>query len=82
MSGRRVAIVAGGSTPFVKAGKTFKELGPLRLACHAVSPKTAKLPKSWLGVFFGGVRELNHEWRNKEELPRKPVGMLVASTGR
>ncbi len=34
---KRVAIVAGGRTPFVKAGKTFKDLGPLRLACHAVS---------------------------------------------
>ena len=26
MSGRLVAIVAGGRTPFVKAGKTFKDL--------------------------------------------------------
>ena len=34
---KRVAIVAGGRTPFVKAGKTFKDLGPLKLACHAVS---------------------------------------------
>ncbi len=34
---KRVAIVAGGRTPFVKAGKTFKDLGPLRLGCHAVS---------------------------------------------
>ncbi len=33
---RRVAIVAGGRTPFVKAGKAFKDLGPLKLACHAV----------------------------------------------
>ena len=34
---RRVAIVAGGRTPFVKAGKASKELGPLNLAIHAVS---------------------------------------------
>ncbi len=33
---RRVAVVAGGRTPFVKAGKAFKDLGPLKLACHAV----------------------------------------------
>ena len=37
MSTRRVAIVAGGRTPFVKAGKAFADLGPLRLATHAVS---------------------------------------------
>ena len=36
MKERRVAIVAGGRTPFMKAGKTFKDLGPLQLACHAV----------------------------------------------
>ncbi len=36
MSERRVAIVAGGRTPFVKAGKAFNDLGPLKLACHAV----------------------------------------------
>ena len=33
---QRVAIVAGCRTPFVKAGKAFKELGPLKLAVHAV----------------------------------------------
>ncbi len=36
MSERRVAIIAGGRTPFVKAGKAFKDLGPLKLACHTV----------------------------------------------
>ena len=36
MSKRRVAIVAGGRTPFVRAGKAFKDLGPLKLASHAV----------------------------------------------
>jgi len=35
MSHRRVAIVAGRRTPFVKAGKAFKDLGPLKLATHA-----------------------------------------------
>ena len=33
----RVAIVAGGRTPFVKAGKAFKDLGPLALARHSVT---------------------------------------------
>ena len=33
---RRVAIVAGVRTPFVKAGKVFKDLGPLELARHSV----------------------------------------------
>ena len=33
----RIAIVAGGRTPFVKAGKAFKDLGPLKLGSHAVS---------------------------------------------
>ena len=32
----RVAIVAGMRTPFVKAGKAFKDLGPLRLARESV----------------------------------------------
>ena len=36
MSEQRVAIIAGGRTPFVKAGKDFKDLGPLKLACHTV----------------------------------------------
>lgn len=36
MSTRRVAIVAGGRTPFVKAGKAFVGLGPLRLATHSI----------------------------------------------
>ncbi len=37
MSGRRVAVVAGGRTPFIKAGKAFSDLGPLKLATHAVT---------------------------------------------
>ena len=33
---KRVAIVAGMRTPFVKAGKDFNELGPLKLGVHSV----------------------------------------------
>ena len=36
MAERRVAIVAGARTPFVKAGKSFASMGPLALARHAV----------------------------------------------
>ena len=36
MNMRRVAIVAGGRTPFVKTGKAFKDLGPLKLGIHVV----------------------------------------------
>ena len=32
----RVAVVAGMRTPFVKSGKAFKDLGPLRLARESV----------------------------------------------
>jgi len=33
----RIAIVAGRRTPFAKAGKAFKDQGPLKLGSHAVS---------------------------------------------
>jgi len=33
---KRVAIIAGMRTPFVKAGKDFKKLGPFELGVHAV----------------------------------------------
>ena len=36
MSDRRVAVVAGGRTPLVKAGKAFAQLSPLPLASHSV----------------------------------------------
>ena len=36
MTEKRVAIVAGARTPFVKAGKAFASLSPLELAKHAV----------------------------------------------
>lgn len=35
--GNRVAVIAGARTPFVKSGKQFKDLGPLRLAREVVS---------------------------------------------
>ena len=37
MNTKRVAVVAGARTPFVKAGKAFAGLGPLALATHAVT---------------------------------------------
>lgn len=35
-SNRRVALVTGARTPFIKAGRAFKDLGPLALGTHAV----------------------------------------------
>ena len=32
----RTAIIAGGRTPFVKAGKALAKYGPLALATHAI----------------------------------------------
>ncbi len=44
---RRVAIVAGARTPFVKAGKELAGHGPLALAKHATSMSwTARLRRS------------------------------------
>jgi acetyl-CoA acetyltransferase family protein len=37
MPERRVAIVAGGRTPFAKSGTAFAKLGPLALAKHALA---------------------------------------------
>lgn len=42
MSTKRVAVVAGARTPFVKAGKAFAGLGPLVLAMHAVQGLIAR----------------------------------------
>ncbi len=55
---RRVAIVAGGRTPFVKAGKDFVRLGPLRLATHAVKELVARSgvdPKAIDALALGAV---------------------------
>lgn len=37
MDQKRVAVVAGSRTPFVKAGKAFADLGPLELAKYSVN---------------------------------------------
>ena len=36
MTPKRVAIVAGGRTPFIKSGKAFAEVDSLAMAVHAV----------------------------------------------
>jgi acetyl-CoA acetyltransferase family protein len=41
---KRVAIVAGMRTPFVRAGTHFKELGPLKLGVHSVKGLLEKVP--------------------------------------
>jgi acetyl-CoA acetyltransferase family protein len=50
MNGRRVAIVAGGRTPFAKAGTAFAKLGPLALAKHAVTGLLARRDVDPVGV--------------------------------
>ena len=58
MSSRRVAIVAGRRTPFVKAGKAFGELGPLALAQHTVIGLLERHdvdPASVEAIAFGAV---------------------------
>lgn len=42
MNLNRVAIVAGGRTPFVKSGKAFKDFGPLAMANHVVQELTRR----------------------------------------
>ena len=39
----RVAIISGMRTPFVKAGKNFKDLGPLKLGVHSVKGLLEKI---------------------------------------
>jgi acetyl-CoA acetyltransferase family protein len=55
---KRVAIVAGIRTPFVKAGKDFSELGPLKLGIHTVRgllEKTKIDPGMIEAIAFGVV---------------------------
>ena len=55
---KRVAIVAGMRTPFVKAGKDFSELGPLKLGVHAVRGLLDKVqidPGTIEAIAFGVV---------------------------
>ena len=58
MADHRVAIVAGGRTPFVKAGKAFRDLGPLSLAKHAVTELLARHdldPSGIDAIVYGAV---------------------------
>lgn len=55
---KRVAIIAGMRTPFVKAGTHFKELGPLKLGVHSVKgllEKTQIDPGIIEAIAFGVV---------------------------
>jgi acetyl-CoA acetyltransferase family protein len=58
MQNNRVAIIAGGRTPFVGSGKAYKHLGPLALATHAVRSlihKTDLDPHTVEAITFGAV---------------------------
>lgn len=53
----RVAVIAGARTPFVKSGKAFKDLGPLRLAAHAVRGliDRHRIDPGWIDALSMGV---------------------------
>ena len=53
MPRRRVAIVAGGRTPFVRAGRAFAEIDSLGMAVHAVCGmlKRAEIDPKLMGVY-------------------------------
>lgn len=84
----RVAIVAGTRTPFVKAGKAFKDLGPLALARAAVGGLIERHhldPASIESLVFGvtipepGRPNLAREIVFSENLPRSIEAQTIAS---
>jgi len=88
MSERRVAIVAGTRTPFVKAGKAFMELGPLRLGREAVRgllQRHAVDPEGVEAVAFGvvvpepGKPNLAREVVFEEKLPESIEAQTISS---
>ena len=88
MSERRVAIVAGARTPFVKAGKAFKDLGPQRLANHAVrglvdkhGVDVEKIEALVFGVVVPerGKPNLAREIVLETELPKKIEAQTISS---
>ncbi len=86
--GRRVAIVAGIRTPFVKAGKDFQKLGPLALARHCVlglverhdiDPGTIQALVYGVTVREPGRPNLAREIVLESDLPRSIEAQTIAS---
>ena len=83
-----VAIVAGTRTPFVKAGKAFKDLGPLRLAresvrglleTHDVAPDLIESIAYGVVVSEPGKPNLAREIVFEERLPREIEAQTISS---
>ncbi len=85
---RRVAVVAGVRTPFVKAGGSFKNFGPLELAKHSLKGLLTQHqidPECIESIAFGAVipepgkPNLAREIVLENGLPRKIEGQTVSS---
>ncbi len=84
----RVAVVAGMRTPFVKSGKAFKDLGPLRLARESVRGllETHEIvPESIDSLVYGvvvaepGKPNLARELVFEEQLPSEIEAHTISS---
>ena len=84
----RVAIVAGMRTPFVKSGKAFKELGPLKLAresvrglieTHDVDPESIEALVYGVVVAEPGKPNLAREIVFEEKLPSEMDAHTLSS---
>ena len=87
----RVAIMAGGRTPFVKSGKAFNELGPLALATdavvrllenHAVDPSIIEAIVFGAVVAEPGKPNLAREIVFEAGLPSHIEAQTISSTGK
>jgi acetyl-CoA acetyltransferase family protein len=85
---KRVAIIAGARTPFVKAGKAFAKMGPLALAKHAVQGLLERHdvdPSGLDAIAFGvvvpeqGKPNLAREIVLETELPRDIEAQTISS---
>ena len=84
----RVAVVAGMRTPFVKSGKAFKDLGPLRLAresvrglleTHEIAPESIDSLVYGVVVAEPGKPNLARELVFEEQLPSEIEAHTISS---
>ena len=85
---RRVAIVAGARTPFVKSGKQLADMGPLQLANRAVRGliERHEIDPAWIDALVFGVvvpepgrPNLAREIVFDNDLPRSIEGQTISS---
>lgn len=88
MTPERVAIVAGGRTPFVRAGKELRDMGPLALATFAVKELIARhdVDPRGIGALACGVvipepgkPNLGREIVLETDLPRTIEAQTISS---